>query len=1552
VGRLLLLPYRFFSQRYTGDLMDRVESTKTIREILAGNTIAALVDGIMLLAYLALMILFEWRLGLLVGGAGVLCTAVFLLARRPQMLRQRERVISSLKADVQLVQVIQGLMTVKASGREDSAHEGWLSRFVKASNAGIREQQLSDRVGGIRAVILVGVPCAVLFWGGHMVLRDELSVGAFIGFQMLQLGFLIPLDGLLGTLLRVQEFPVHFERMDDVLRSAVERSDGSLATRLRGEIVLEQVDFAYSPHAPPTLSGLSVRIGAGAKVAVVGPSGSGKSTVARLLTGLVEPTAGRILVDGTDLAQMDLPSVRRQIGVVLQEPVVFDGTLRENIALGQPGASLEDVVSAAKVAQLHDDIQALPRGYDTPLCGGRCFLSGGQRQRLSLARAILTRPPIMILDEATSALDTVTEKAVEAFLSTRHCTRIVIAHRMSTVRDADLILVLKDGHLVEQGTHDELVTLGGVYAELVVRGEPQPRTSSTTEEAPASLAVSGGDLDAFSALSSLSAAEKDELARRLSRVRLEAGATLFEQGHPPVGLYLLVEGRVQLEMHEPGLAAFQIYEGHAGDLFGEVSLLDGSPTAARVATLTPVLLWHLPQEIFAHLWRNGDVIAMRLAIALGRLVCERLRRLNDRLAELGVDRENAEAPAADAHRVEYPDGWTHLTASGAGPEQTTQVDLEATPLGATLSELELEAIRALGEKRRLGRGEVLFRSGERSDSFGVLLGGRIVVRLPEVPVTLSVVTPGQMVGEVGFFDRGTRSADCLAVVPTDVFLIRYAALETLQAAGNSLAWKLTRHLSHAAVSHFRRTQLQLRDAIAEQGGEKDRVFQARESAVSSAYAQDFESVTTATRPGGRLPYVRSDAGGSLVACLTSMLRGRGRPVPQITISEAIKDSTGRVSSRSLVQGGRSVGLMIRPLQLTAHELRFLHSPLVLDLGNEHFVVAEGWRWRALTCMDPMGGRETITRSELAEQFTGRCFEISVAPARLAQSSLGARVLHLLGQHRSPLLQLVICAVVLQVVGLVLPALTGVLINSVFPSFNRGLMTLLGLTLVVVAAWHSAFSYLRLRLVSYLRAWASHALLDQLFRHVLRLPIAYFERTSTGSLLERFASFETVRNLLTNEGFAAILDLVTLLIALGFLAATGGTLLWVVVIGTMISGLLLALSLPRLQRLARLELRAASEQKDRLVEVLDGLTTIRLLGRTGFGLGRWLPAFEAELDANARQQSHIAALRATMELLRNACVLAALWLGASAVLRGSLSLGMMMAFIAVAMTYFQCLINVADQIVTLASIQARLHLIEETFDAAAEQGAVITTPPGVLRGRITLDGVSYRYADDAPPVIEDISLEIKPGSKVAIVGRSGSGKSTLAKILMGFYLPSRGRVLLDGRDLSSLDLQAVRSQLGVVMQETRLFSGSLRENLSVNEPDASLDRVVEAARMAAIDQDIEHLPMQYETIVSENGSNFSGGQRQRIAIAQALLHRPSMLFLDEATSALDNRSQALVEANLKQLGITRIVIAHRLSTIADADLIVVLHRGRVIETGTHPELLARQGIYAELCRAQQ
>jgi ABC-type bacteriocin/lantibiotic exporter with double-glycine peptidase domain len=324
----------------------------------------------------------------------------------------------------------------------------------------------------------------------------------------------------------------------------------------------------------------------------------------------------------------------------------------------------------------------------------------------------------------------------------------------------------------------------------------------------------------------------------------------------------------------------------------------------------------------------------------------------------------------------------------------------------------------------------------------------------------------------------------------------------------------------------------------------------------------------------------------------------------------------------------------------------------------------------------------------------------------------------------------------------------------------------------------------------------------------------------------------------------------------------------------------------------------------------------------------------------------------MELLRNACVLAALWLGASAVLRGSLSLGMMMAFIAVAMTYFQCLINVADQIVTLASIQARLHLIEETFDAAAEQGAVITTPPGVLRGRITLDGVSYRYADDAPPVIEDISLEIKPGSKVAIVGRSGSGKSTLAKILMGFYLPSRGRVLLDGRDLSSLDLQAVRSQLGVVMQETRLFSGSLRENLSVNEPDASLDRVVEAARMAAIDQDIEHLPMQYETIVSENGSNFSGGQRQRIAIAQALLHRPSMLFLDEATSALDNRSQALVEANLKQLGITRIVIAHRLSTIADADLIVVLHRGRVIETGTHPELLARQGIYAELCRAQQ
>ncbi|MGH9853154.1 MAG: peptidase domain-containing ABC transporter, partial [Blastocatellia bacterium] len=251
----------------------------------------------------------------------------------------------------------------------------------------------------------------------------------------------------------------------------------------------------------------------------------------------------------------------------------------------------------------------------------------------------------------------------------------------------------------------------------------------------------------------------------------------------------------------------------------------------------------------------------------------------------------------------------------------------------------------------------------------------------------------------------------------------------------------------------------------------------------------------------------------------------------------------------------------------------------------------------------------------------------------------------------------------------------------------------------------------------------------------------------------------------------------------------------------------------------------------------------------------------------------------------------------------------------------------------------------------EQDLQATQPAPPLSGRIELNCVSFRYDPNAPLVLRDVSIAIEPGQKVALVGRTGSGKSTLAKLLLGLYTPDEGEILFDDVPLPSFDYRTVRSQFGVVLQESFLFSGSIRQNIAFNDPDLTLEQVMEAARLAHIHDDIEQMPMGYDTFLAEGGMSLSGGQRQRLSLARALVHRPAVLLLDEATSHLDVVTERLVDRSLKELSCTRIVIAHRLSTVYDADLILALDEGEIVERGTHEELLARNGYYAALTRGQ-
>jgi ABC-type bacteriocin/lantibiotic exporter with double-glycine peptidase domain len=321
----------------------------------------------------------------------------------------------------------------------------------------------------------MGSPLAVLVCGAFQVLNGGISLGTMLAAAALATGFLEPLATLVTTGLQVQLTRSYMERINDVLDTPREQEGQVIAParRLTGHVRADAVSFAYGSLAPPVVRNVSLEVQPGQSLGIVGRSASGKSTLAHLLLGFYSPSSGRILFDGKDLTKLDVHSLRRQLGIVTQRPYLFGSSIRENIALTDPATPFHAVVDAANLACIHDEIVAMPMGYDTLLLDGGASLSGGQRQRIALARALVHRPAILLLDEATSDLDSVTERSILSRLDSLACTTIVIAHRMSTIRNADTIVVMDQGRVVERGTHDELVALSGKYKELVVAQQGQ-----------------------------------------------------------------------------------------------------------------------------------------------------------------------------------------------------------------------------------------------------------------------------------------------------------------------------------------------------------------------------------------------------------------------------------------------------------------------------------------------------------------------------------------------------------------------------------------------------------------------------------------------------------------------------------------------------------------------------------------------------------------------------------------------------------------------------------------------------------------------------------------------------------------------------------------------------------------------------------------------------------------------------------------------------------------------------------------------------------------------
>ncbi|MGV3615429.1 MAG: peptidase domain-containing ABC transporter [Fimbriimonas sp.] len=690
------------------------------------------------------------------------------------------------------------------------------------------------------------------------------------------------------------------------------------------------------------------------------------------------------------------------------------------------------------------------------------------------------------------------------------------------------------------------------------------------------------------------------------------------------------------------------------------------------------------------------------------------------------------------------------------------------------------------------------------------------------------------------------------------------------------------------------------------------------------------------------------------ACACMVLRAAGQ---RVRLGELRDEVGGAVNALALASLLRNRGVEVRAYRPPPEALAAVPVPFVALLDHNHFVVVEGFRNDAVQVADPAKGRQVLGGDEFARRHTG--FVLTFPASRRRRRDLwelsawrefAARLFRIPGARRI-FAAIVASSVALQLGSLGTAYITRLIVDQATTAPGKDLGWSAGMGIGGLILGIASVTGLRSLLLVQMQIRLDTELSRSFLRHLLTLPLGFFVVRRAGDLIARMNGNTALREIVTNKAASLVFDS---LFASGLLVALAFA-------NVQYAGLVLALGvfqglLPFIFHEAQYGARQASlrtqdEVQSYTVEVLRGIHTVKASGAEPRALTHWMGRYDRLQDA-LRREGYTTALSETVTTtLAVAAPLSLLWLGATLVGAERFSVGTMMALNMLAASVLAPLGNLATNFRTLQIAGAHIERIGEVMDARPEQETAKPECPPLL-GRIELRDVSFRYALDGAEVVRDVSCEIEAGSRLAIVGRSGSGKSTLAMLLLGLYPPASGEVRVDGRSIHDYDLSSLRGQLGVVLQDPFLFSGTIRENIRFYRPEISDDGVRSAAEVAAILPDIESLPMGFDTVVREGGVSLSGGQRQRLALARAIASDPSILLLDEATSHLDAVTEHQVAENLRSLRCTQVIIAHRLSTIRDVDLILVMREGSIVERGTHAELVRRGGYYAELISHQQ